>query len=114
MSKVISASEAAALIKDGATLGASALGLSGWPEEVAIAIEKRFLASGHPTSMTFVHASGIGDWKSKGPQHFAPPGMVSRWIAAHAGLSRAALSAALFQPFFRACCRIGHFGLALL
>ena len=43
MSKVISASDAAALIKDGATLGASALGLSGWPEEIAIAIEKRFL-----------------------------------------------------------------------
>ena len=87
MAKVISASNAAAMIKDGATLGASALGLSGWPEEVAIAIEKRFLASGHPAGLTFVHASGIGDWKTKGPQHFAHPGLISRWIAAHAGLS---------------------------
>jgi propionate CoA-transferase len=87
MSKVISASDAAALIKDGATLGASALGLSGWPEELGIAIEKRFLTSGHPAGLTFVHASGIGDWKTKGPQHFAHPGMISRWIAAHAGLS---------------------------
>lgn len=65
MSKVISASAAAALIKDGATLGASALGLAGWPEELAIALEKRFLASGHPARLTFVHASGIGDWKTK-------------------------------------------------
>lgn len=87
MSKVISASAAAALIKDGATLGASALGLAGWPEELAIALEKRFLASGHPARLTFVHASGIGDWKTKGPEHFAHPGMISRWIAAHAGLS---------------------------
>jgi propionate CoA-transferase len=87
MSKVISASDAAALINDGATLGAAALGLSGWPEEISIAIEKRFLASGHPARLTFVHASGIGDWKTKGPQHFTHPGMISRWIAAHAALS---------------------------
>jgi propionate CoA-transferase len=87
MSKVISADDAAILIKDGATLGASALGLAGWPEEIAIAIEKRFLVCGHPTGLTFVHASGIGDWKAKGPEHFAHPGMISRWIAAHAGLS---------------------------
>jgi propionate CoA-transferase len=75
------------LIRDGARLGASALGLSGWPEEVAIAIEKRLLASSHPAKLTFVHASGIGNWKAKGPEHFAHPGMISRWIAAHAGLS---------------------------
>ena len=48
MSKVISASAAAALIKDGATLGAAACAISGWPEEISIAIEKRFLASNHP------------------------------------------------------------------
>jgi propionate CoA-transferase len=87
MSKVISASAAAALIKDGATLGAAALGLSGWPEELAIAIEQRFLKTGHPAALTFVHASGIGNWKTKGPQHFAHAGMISRWIAAHAGLA---------------------------
>ncbi|MFY9657736.1 MAG: CoA-transferase [Methylocystis sp.] len=87
MTKVTSASSAVALIKDGATLGASALGLAGWPEQVAIALERSFLDSGHPKGLTFVHASGIGDWKNKGTQHFAHPGLISRWIAAHAGLS---------------------------
>jgi len=87
MSKVISATDAVALIKDDATIGASALGLAGWPEEIAIGIEKRFLASGHPAKLTLVHASGIGDWKTKGTQHFVHPGMISRWIGGHTGLS---------------------------
>ena len=87
MSKVISAGDAAALIKDGATVGAAALGLAGWPEELAIAMEKRFLASGHPAKLTFVHASGIGDWGTKGPQHFAHPGMIARWIGGHTALA---------------------------
>ncbi len=60
MSKVISASDAAGLIKDGATVGAAACAMSGWPEEIAIAMEKRFLASGHPAKLTLVHSAGIG------------------------------------------------------
>jgi propionate CoA-transferase len=87
MSKVIKAEEVAALIQDGATVCASALTLAGWPEEVAIAIEKRFLESSHPKDLTLVHASGIGDWKTKGTQHFAHVGMVKRWIGGHTGLA---------------------------
>ena len=87
MSKVITAEKAASLIKDGATIGASALTIAGWPEEVAIAIEKRFLEKGEPKSLTVVHGSGIGDWKTKGMQHFAHVGMVKRWIGGHTGLA---------------------------
>jgi propionate CoA-transferase len=87
MSKVISASDAAALIKDGATIGAAALGLAGWPEELAIAMEERYLASEHPARLTLVHASGIGDWGHKGPQHFAHLGMIARWVGGHTALS---------------------------
>ncbi|MTJ83650.1 MAG: acyl CoA:acetate/3-ketoacid CoA transferase [Telmatospirillum sp.] len=87
MSKVISISDAAALIKDGATLCASALTLAGWPEEIAVGIEKRFKETGHPANLTLVHASGVGDWKTKGTQHFASPGMVRRWIGGHTGLA---------------------------
>jgi len=87
VSKVISAAAAAALFQDGWTVGASALTLAGWPEELAIALEKRFLASGHPATLTLVHASGIGDWKTKGTEHFAHKGMISRWIGGHTGLA---------------------------
>jgi propionate CoA-transferase len=87
MPKVIRPEQVAALIKDGATLGASALTLAGWPEEVAMAIEKGFLETSHPQQLTLVHASGIGDWKTKGTQHFAHKGMVRRWIGGHTGLA---------------------------
>ena len=58
MSKVVTAQEAAKLIKDGVTVGASTQGLSGWAEEVAIAIEERFKQSGHP---------GISPWSIAAP-----------------------------------------------
>lgn len=87
MSKVISADAAAALIKDGATVGAAACVMSGWPEELSIAMEKRFMSSGHPAKMTLVHAAGIGNSKDKGPQHFAHQGMIAKWIGGHCGLS---------------------------
>jgi propionate CoA-transferase len=80
VSKVINAEQAASLIKDGATLGYSALLMAGWPEELGIAIEKRFLKSGHPAGLTVIGGSGAGDWKNGGLQHFAHPGLVKRWI----------------------------------
>jgi len=87
MSKVITAAAAAALIKDGDTVGAAACAMSGWPEEISIAMETQFLASGHPAKLTLIHASGIGNWKDKGPEHFAHAGMISKWIGGHCGLS---------------------------
>ena len=87
MSKVISASAAAALIKDGALVGAAALTLAGWPEELSIAMEKRFLATGHPANLTIVHAAGVGDWKTRGTEHFAHKGMVACWRGGHTGLA---------------------------
>jgi len=87
MSKVIKVEDAVKLIPDGATICASALTLAGWPEEVAMAIEKQFLETSHPANLTLVHASGIGDWKTKGTQHFAHAGMVKRWIGGHTGLA---------------------------
>ncbi len=87
MSKVIKADDAAKLIPDGATICASALTLAGWPERVAIAIEKSFLETNHPNNLILVHASTIGDWKTKGTQHFAHPGMVTRWIGGHTGMA---------------------------
>ena len=89
MSKVITAEKAASLVKDGATVGFGALLTAGFPEELAIAMEKRFLETGHPAGITVVHASGVGDWKTRGTQHFAHPGMVKRWIGGHCGASPA-------------------------
>jgi propionate CoA-transferase len=50
-------------------------------------IEQSFLATHHPRALTLLHASGIGDWKTKGTQHFAHQDMVKRWIGGHTGLA---------------------------
>jgi propionate CoA-transferase len=83
MSKVITAQQAAMLIKDGATVGASVQGLSGWAEEIAIAIEDRFLDSGHPKDITLVHGCTCGDYKKRGTTHLGHEGLTKRLICGH-------------------------------
>lgn len=85
MSKLISASDAAALIKDGSTIGASALTLAGWPEESAIVMEKRFLASGHPAKLTLVHAPASATGRRGGLSISA---ITAGWIGGHNGLAK--------------------------
>jgi len=58
MAKVISVKEAAELFVDGDIILGASFGMSGWPEEVGKAIEKRFLETGHPRDMVHVHAAG--------------------------------------------------------
>lgn len=48
LAEVIRADEVPALIPDGATMGVSGILLSGFAEEVAIAVEQSFLEKGHP------------------------------------------------------------------
>jgi propionate CoA-transferase len=83
MSKVITAQEAAKLIQDGVTIGASTQGLSGWAEEIAIAIEERFKQSGHPRNITLVHSCTCGDYKKRGTTHLGHEGLVKRLICGH-------------------------------
>ncbi|WP_258359842.1 acyl CoA:acetate/3-ketoacid CoA transferase [Moorella sulfitireducens (nom. illeg.)] len=87
MPKIRTADEVAALIRDGATVAAAAFGLAGWPEEIARAIERRFLATGHPRDLTLVHGSATGDWKEKGITRLGHEGLIKRWIGAHIGSS---------------------------
>jgi propionate CoA-transferase len=59
------------------------MGLAGWPEEVARAIERRFLETGHPRDLTLVSSSGAGDHKERGITRFGHEGLLKRWIAGH-------------------------------
>jgi propionate CoA-transferase len=83
MSKVITAQEAALLIQDGVTIGASTQGLAGWAEEIAIAIEERFQQSGHPQNITLVHSCTCGDYKKRGTTHLGHEGLTKRLICGH-------------------------------
>ncbi len=85
MSKVITAQRAAELIQDGATVAWTTAGLCGFAEEVATAIEERFLATGRPRNLTLTHSCGCGDHKTRGMNHFGHEGLVRKIISGHIG-----------------------------
>lgn len=86
MSKIISAGEVGRLVKDGATLYCSGVGLAGFAEEVAVAIHDSFEATGHPRNLTIWHACGLGNTKDKGIWHLAHPGLLKRIVGGHFGV----------------------------
>lgn len=87
MAKIITAEQAAQLIKDGSTVAIGAMGLSGWPEEVAQDIEKRFFETGHPRDLSIKQGCATGDWKERGVNRLGHEGMVKKWAGAHIGSS---------------------------
>ena len=80
----VDASEMAHRVFDGAlvVLSGSGGGLQE-PDHIAAAIERRFLATGHPRDLTLVHGLGIGDGVASGISRFAHKGMVRRVIGGH-------------------------------
>ncbi|MGY8870271.1 MAG: acyl CoA:acetate/3-ketoacid CoA transferase [Pseudomonadales bacterium] len=85
--RLISAQEAALLITDNDTIATAGFIGIGFAEALAKAIEKRFLATGHPSSLNLVYAAGQGDAKSRGLNRFAHEGMLKRVIGGHWGLA---------------------------
>ncbi len=87
MSKVISPEKAAELIQDGACVAWTTASLCGFAEEVAIAMQKRFLTTGHPRDLFITHSCGCGDYGERGLSHFAHEGMVRKHVGGHIGES---------------------------
>jgi len=81
--KIVSAAEAMAIVRDGDTVAFSGFVGTGTPEELILALEKRFLESGHPKDLTLVFAAAPGDGKDRGLNHLAHKGLVKRVIGGH-------------------------------
>ncbi|HTZ38828.1 MAG TPA: acyl CoA:acetate/3-ketoacid CoA transferase [Syntrophales bacterium] len=85
--KIVSADEAVRLIRDGDTVALDGVMGGGTPDELIIALEKRFMESGEPRGLTLLYASGIGDGKDKGVNRIAHEGLLKRVVAGHWALT---------------------------
>ena len=86
-SKIISAKEAASLIKDGDNIVVGGFVGSGHPEAITSALEERFIEEGHPRDLNLYFVAGQGDSKNRGLNHFGHKGMVKRGVGGHWGLA---------------------------
>ena len=84
--KIVSAQEAVSLVHDGDTLVFSGFGVVGVPDELAVALEKRFVDTGTPRGLTLFFGGGPGDGKDQGANRLAHEGMLKRAIGGHWGL----------------------------
>ncbi len=81
--KIITADEAAKLIKNGDTITTSGFVASAIPEALNKAVEKRFLETGEPKNLTYVYCGSQGNRDGRGAEHYAHEGMLKRFIAGH-------------------------------
>ena len=90
--KIVTAAEAVRLIRDGDTVATGGFVGIGFAENIAVALEKRFLGqdplspAGSPQNLTLLYAAGQGDGKERGLNHLGYEGLVKRVIGGHWGL----------------------------
>jgi len=84
-SKIVTAEEALQVIQDGDTIGCGGFGGSGFPEEIAIQLERYYLRQGRPRDLTIFAALGPGDAGDRGLNRFAHEGLLRRVFSGHWG-----------------------------
>jgi propionate CoA-transferase len=79
--KVITAREAAALVKSGDAVMVSGSGGGHCiPESILAELEQRYLGEAQPRDLCLIHVVGLGDRATRGVAHFCHDGMIRRSI----------------------------------
>lgn len=102
MNKVMSASEAVKLVKDGMTFGFSGFATFGLPEDLLTKLEERFLETGSPKDLSLFYAGAPGGREQYGGNHLGHRGLLRRIHGGHLDLNRklAALCSENALPVF--------------
>lgn len=80
---ILTAEEAAELVKDKMTISTGGFVSCACPEGLSTALEDRFLKTGHPKDLTLFFAAGQGHRDGTGGDHYGHEGMVKRVIGGH-------------------------------
>ena len=81
--RVITAEEAALMVKDGDTVSTGGFVSCACPEALTKALENRFVETGHPCDLTLFFAAGQGHRDGTGGDHFGHEGMCKRVVGGH-------------------------------
>ena len=81
--KVVSSAEAVAIIRSGDMIATSGFVGVGTPDEIYVALERRFLETGRPRDLGLVFAAAPGDGKERGLNRLAHDGLIARAVGGH-------------------------------